>query len=76
MCAGAHKTLALVGGSLFYQAADGVRVYGSSGTTLLSGRWGGFPGCAGAFAGKYYLYLPERGPGRLRFIKRPLASGG
>lgn len=62
VCAGAHKTLALAGGSLFYQAADGVRVYGSSGTTLLSGRWGAAsPGCAGAFAGKYYLYLPERG---------------
>lgn len=68
---GAHRTLKLAGGYLFYQAADGVRVYGSSGTTLLSGRWGVAPaGCAGAFSGKYYLYLPGRG-----LLVYDLASG-
>ena len=60
--AGAAASLALCEGNLLYQAADGVRVYGSGGTTLLSGRWGrDAAGCAGAVGGKYYLALPGRG---------------
>ncbi len=60
---GAEKTLALAEGYLFYQAEDGIRLYGSSGSTLLSGQWaaGRQAGCAGAVGTKYYLYLPVEG---------------